>query len=161
MDTMQRFLDAPVDYSLEFTERVNDLADSLSAALGVPVRHDTDMNYNPGQLLIVYLLPGGSVTSDERAASHAVKVAVSSRGPLWAMLVSRKGDRELEWFPSTVGEIEDGSAGDVFATIERTMQAAGLVRVSDNTLEELVPGRVTELDGAPATVRDLLFCELC
>lgn len=161
MDTLRRFLDAPVDYSPEFTERVNALAESLSAMLGAPVRHETDMNYNPGQLLVVYLLASGAVSSDERAASHAVKVAVSSKGPLWAMLVSRKGDHELEWFPSAVSGIEDGQAGDVVAAIERTMQAAGFDRVPDSMLEEPVPGRVTELDGAPATVRDFLFCELC
>lgn len=158
---MQRFLNAPIDYSPAFTERVSNVAQNLSTALGVPVRHNTDMNYNPGQLLAVHLLPDGSATSDERAASHSVSVAVSSRGPLWAMLVFHKGDRELEWFPSTVAEIEGQRADEVLATIERTLHAAGLERVPDTTLEELVPGRVTELDGAPATVRNLLFCEVC
>ena len=158
MESLERFLDAPVDYSTEFTDRVRGLADALAAALGAPVRHETDMNYNPGQLLVVYLGPNGTVTGDEVAADFAVKIAVSSRGPLWALLASRKGAGPREWFPGSISDVQSGS---VLGTIEKTMGEAGLARVPDESLERPVPGRVTELDGAPATVRDLLFCELC
>ncbi|MGH2707055.1 MAG: hypothetical protein ACRDJK_02030 [Actinomycetota bacterium] len=120
------------------------------------------MNYNPGQMLVIYLFSDGSVTADERKASLSLKIAVSSRGPLWATLAFRKGEHDLEWLPCSITEIGKNSRGDkVLQAIDNEMQAAGLSRVPDEILGELVPGRITELDGLPATVRDLLFCEIC
>ena len=162
MESIQPFLDAPVDYSDAFDARVASLAQAISAKLDVSVRHETDMNYNPGQLLVIYLLSDGSVTTDERRSSYSLKIAVSSRGPLWAIFVFRKGEGSLEWVPSSVTDICGSDRGrEVLQAIESELKAAGLSRVPDEILEELVPGRVTELDSLPATVRDLLFCELC
>lgn len=155
------FLDHPIDYSESFTERVENLAQSLSTVLNVTVHHGSDMNYNPGQTLTVYLLSDGSVTPEPRAARCSLKIVISSRGPLWALLVLRKEAQELEWFPSSVNELRGEHASEVVAAVGRTMEEAGLDRVADEDLEQWVPGRVTQLDGAPATVRDVLFCELC
>ena len=63
MDSLQRFFDAPVDYSAMFTERVEVISKALSEALGVDVYHDSNMDYNAGQSLALYLLPDGSLTS--------------------------------------------------------------------------------------------------
>lgn len=44
---------------------------------------------------------------------------------------------------------------------ERGMGEAGLRKVPGEALARPAPGHRTELDGLPATVRDVLFCELC
>jgi len=135
MEGLERFLDAPVDYSPQFTERVAALGMTLSEALGAPVRHDTDMNYNPGQLLVVHLGPDGTVTGDEVAAAHAVKVAVSSRGPLWAVLAWRKGGGPRVWHPASTSDIGAG----VLARIEEVMRAAGLSRPPSSSPSPAAP----------------------
>jgi hypothetical protein len=157
--SLEPFLNAPVDYSPEFTARVRSIADALSAALSVPVRHQTDMNYNPGQLLIIHLTESGNVTPDETSAAYALKIAISSRGPLWALLVTRS-TAPRTWHPATPADLPP-AATPILTTIEQILTDAALTRVPDETLAHPVPGRTTDLDGAPATIRDLLFCELC
>jgi hypothetical protein len=158
MEPFARYLDAPVDYSAEFSDRVAELGRALAETLGVPVRHEEDMNYNAGQALVVYLAADGSPTGDEAAGASALRVWLSARGPLWTVLGARRGDGEREW------HIEPDAgppAGNVLAGIGTRLAAAGLTRVPADILDQPVPGHETELDGMPATVRDVLFCELC
>ena len=163
MKIVNRYLDSPIDYSTEFTERVAGLGVALSARLRVEVRHKNDMNYNPGQQLIVYLTSEGSPVQEERAAHSFLEICISAKGPLWAILVLSAHPTSNFWYPSTLAAIsnDNGVAGATFEAISEVMASAGLNRIGEEVLSELVPGRVTELDGAPATVRDLLFCELC
>jgi hypothetical protein len=154
-----QYYDAPIDHSTSFDERVAKLADTLSAELGVPVDQDTDMNYNAGQRVSVLVTGDGKPTLDPDSANYRVSVLVSSKAPLWARMVWRKtGPRE--WRPAPVSEIAD-NADTVLRRIAETMDAAGLRQVPDDVLEDGVDGRVTEMDELPATVRDVLFCEVC
>jgi hypothetical protein len=157
----EQYLDRPVDHSAEFTRRVADLGEQVSRALGAPVRQDSDMNYNPGQLLVVHLDAAGRPTGSDTDAAWAATVAVSSRGPLWALLAGRAGAGPRVWVSTATAELEDGPGAAAVGAITAVMTAAGLQRVPDADLDRLVPGRVTEMDGLPATVRDALFCEVC
>lgn len=155
-----QYFDAPVDYSKSFDERVARLAETLSDALGVEVQHDTDMNYNAGQRISVLVTGDGKPTSDIGSADHRVTALVSSKGPLWARAAWRKGGPR-EWLVSSPQAVADSGGDAVLTTIAETMDAADLRQVADEVLDNAVEGRVTEMDELPATVRDVLFCEVC
>lgn len=155
-----QYYDAPVDYSKSFDERIAGLAGKLSHALGVAVRHDTDMNYNAGQRITVLLTGEGKPTSDIGVASYRVTAMVSSKGPLWALSVWRTGAGPREWVVASLDELA-GVDDAALTAIAKTMDEAGLRRVPDEVLDEEVEGHVTEMDELPATVRDVLFCEVC
>jgi hypothetical protein len=89
-----------------------------------------------------------------------LKVAVSARGPLWTLLAWRQ-DTPRHWSPLPIASIPGPQAAATIATIERVMSAAELTRVPEDRLDDPVPDQVTDLDAAPATVRDVLFCEIC
>ena len=159
----EAFFAAPIDYSKEFSARVGALGRELSTALGAKVRHDDDMNYNAGQKLEVYLGPDGRATSDRAIASYQLAVVVSSRGPLWTLYgVRRRGSSaQVSWYPCPVADIADlPGAAAVFQAVDDCMRAAELRRVPDDALKQPAPGHLTQLDGLPATVRDVLFYEI-
>jgi hypothetical protein len=160
MDDWEPYLHAAIDYSAEFSERVAELGRALSAELGHPVGHDTDMNYRAGQLLVLYLGPDGASTGDQLGAATMLRIAVSSRGPLWTLLAWRQ-DAPRHWSPVPLASIPGEHAARTIATIERVLTAVGLHRVPEHRLDDPVPDAVTDLDGAPATLRDVLFCEVC
>ncbi len=158
---LERYLEQPIDYSADFTRRVAELGELVSAALGVPVRQDSDMNYNPGQLLVVNLNAAGEPVAEETGASWKITVAVSSRVPLWALLATRAGDRPRRWLTAAAADVEHGAGSAAVTAIARVLTAAGLERVPDEDLDRAAPGQVTQMDGAPATLREALFCEVC
>lgn len=161
MDIQQYFTHRP-DYSREFTERVRALADDISSAVGVPVKHQSDMNYSVGQQIRIYLTDDGLPIPDEPVASLALSVAISSKGPLYTLLAWHKRQEPSGWFPIAPDEVLSASrTGKVADAVHRVMRKAGLSRVPEQVLDQLVPGQVTDMDGAPATVRDVLFCEVC
>jgi hypothetical protein len=149
-----QYLDRPIDFSESFRHRVSQIRDSVAAAIGVPVEHDTDMNYRAGQLLTVYLGPSGVPVADSSVAATMLRVAVSSRGPLWTLMAWHQ-DSPRHWSPAPV------PSGEPAVMIGKVAAAAGLQRVPPERLDELVPGHETDMDGAPATLRDVLFCEVC
>jgi hypothetical protein len=154
-----QYYDAPIDYSKPFQERVAGLAEQLSEALGADVRHETDMNYNAGQRITVLLTGAGAPTSGIEAASFRVAVMISSRGPVWALGLWKKGGPR-EWLVASPGELA-GIGDRVMTAISATMEAAELRRVPDEVLDDEAEGHVTQMDELPATVRDVLFCEVC
>jgi hypothetical protein len=158
---LEHCLARPIDYSPGFTLRVGEIGERLSAELGVPVRQDSDMNYNPGQLLVVHLDAGGGPAAEETGAAWRLTVAVSSRGPLWALLIARAGHRPRLWLHTPAADVEHGAGSDVVTAVARVMAAAGLERLPDADLDRPAPGQVTQLEGVPATLREALFCEVC
>jgi hypothetical protein len=148
------YLDQPIDYSEAFRDRVAALGAAVSTALGVPVGHDTDMNYRAGQLLTVYIGPDGAPVADRAAAGAMLRVAISSRGPLWTVMAFGQ-DSPRHWSPTAV------PTSPVLVPIEAALTGAGLGRVPSDRLDDVVPNHETDLDGAPATLRDVLFCEIC
>ena len=161
MDVVEEALRRDVDYSEAFDRRVRQLGDRLSQALGSGVRHDSDMNYNAGEGLVVYLADDGSVIDDEVQAGFRVTVRVSSRGPLWALFAWRRGPRAWDWLDLGHPLGKNPQVEALRRRIEQVLGGAGLHEVERPLLDEVVPGAVTGLDGAPATVREVLFCEIC
>src|SRR5260370_26493600 len=127
------------------------------------VRHKNDMNYNPGQQLIVYLASEGSPVQEERAARSFLEICISAKGPLWAILVLSAHPTSNSWYPSTLAAIsnDNGVVGATFEAISEVMASAGLNRIGEEVLSGVVPGRARELDGPPGTVLHVRFCDLC
>src|SRR5688572_8347271 len=86
---LREALGRPVDYSETFTRRVQDLARLLGEVLGVMPHHTADMNYRAGQLLTVWLGPEGQPVTEEQG-NVVMRIALSSRGPLFAVIPASK-----------------------------------------------------------------------
>ncbi|TMR01763.1 hypothetical protein ETD83_14110 [Actinomadura soli] len=156
------YLDAPVDYSQSFSDRIARLGAELSTELSHSLSHDDDMNYNAGQKLSLYLTADGRPTDDARAANHALSIWISSKGPFWTAIVHRGPEGELTWYPGSVSAVRETPAGNqILETIDRFMASHDLTLVPEEALGQPAEGHETEMDGAPATVRDVLFCEIC
>lgn len=153
-------LKAPIDFSEIFTAKASAVARQIESVLGFPPHHAMQMDYRAGQILTVYFDSNGLPIRDERGSKTAVKVAISSRGPLFALLAYQRSD--IAWSPTPIAEIlRSPAVENAVDSIRSALHGSELTEISENELDELVPGFVTELDGSPATLRDVLFCELC
>lgn len=162
MDVLDQYLDSPADYSKECEERISGLGKELSRLLAVPLSHGSDMNYNAGQRLGTYLLADRSPTQDPQAATYSLGLWISTKGPLWTLLLHRGEPGRTEWFPTPLSEVADTPEGaSLLHTIEAYLRSKDYTRIPEEALEEMLPGKETEMDGAPATVRDVFFCETC
>ncbi|MFC6933539.1 MULTISPECIES: hypothetical protein [Actinomadura] len=157
-----QYLDSPADYSKECEERISGLGEELSRLLAVSLSHGSDMNYNAGQRLGTYLLADRSPTQDPRAATYSLGIWISTKGPLWTLLLHRGEPGKAEWFPAPLSEVAGTPEVDsLLHTIETYLRSKGYTRISEEALDEMLPDKETEMDGAPATVRDVFFCEIC
>lgn len=149
------------DYSPAFTERVGGLGALVSDQIGIPIRHDSTMNYRVSQMLELLLSEDLDPVQEQSEAARLLKIVVSSRVPAWTLLVFSRGDRPGEWTSTSSTQVWGRLAPRVRSAILSAMQGAGLQQVMEADLSDEVDDAVTELDGAPATVKDFLFCELC
>jgi hypothetical protein len=158
--TLEEILRAPTDYSAAFTSEVDRLAERAGQALGAPVEHGRDMNYASSQRLVVGIDAAGRPVPALGPSSVAKVVAyVSSKGKVFAVhtFEARTGSRALkEWLPTA--KYSGGS--EVVQKLSSTLEAQGYRRIAGPVLEQLADGHVTEMDGAPATVFDVLFAEI-
>ena len=161
MDVLERYKYAPVDHSPAFSALVTRLGDAIAARLNTTVGYARDMNYAAGQQIVVYLLPSLSVASGEADAGYALRVCVSARAPLWTLLLcTRAGPHTWEFTdPSRILSTPETAA--VLAGVRAVLNETGRTEISPDLLEQPVQGKETDLDGAPATVRDVFFCEIC
>jgi hypothetical protein len=140
-------LNAAVDYSPEFTRRVSELGTLLRRNCNAEVTHRSNMDYSAGQVLWL---------TTNLVADHQLRVYISSRGPLFAIRQFEQIARAWHEI-SQPTRIDDGGLADC---TRRILQEAGLAEVSKAEWSLPVDDRRTDLDGAPATVFDVLFSEL-
>jgi len=151
----------PVAYSTEFSERVAALGRELSVVLGLPVRHDADMNYRAGQSLEFEL----QMHSPQRrkAVLIEVRVYVSAKAALFGLLCL---DRKRGFIrPDQIGDqvsckILSGESGSAIEKVRQFFIQKGFQEVDEELFQVKVPGALTELDGLPATVFEALFAEI-
>lgn len=149
----------PVDYSEAFTTKVEGLADRIGEVLGVAPTHETDMNYRAGQLLTVSL-DGDAHPLPAEQGGILMRIWVSSRGPVFTILPAVKEGNIVDLkVPSEIQRLVCGS--EAADAVRRLLSEVGLTEVAEDLLSQPVPGHLTEMDGAPATVMEVLFCELC
>ena len=119
------------------------------------------MNYRVCQMLELFVSVDFRPVAEETEAADLLKVAVSAVAPAWTLVAYRRGDRPREWTQTSADRVWARLPSAVRSAVVGTMENAGLHHVREAELDRWVDGAVTELDGAPATVRDVLFCELC
>jgi hypothetical protein len=122
------------------------------------VRLATD--YSVSHMIESELDQHGRPVGDLAERRYLLKVAVSLVAAAWTLFLYELSAEAAAWVPCTE-PMERVVARDVLREIDRLMAESGRSFVVPVALDELVAGAQTELDGAPATVRDVLFCELC
>jgi hypothetical protein len=147
------------DYTITFDRRMERHREALAHDLRVPVYLDTDMNYSAAQKLTIFFDAQWQPCekSDARRAFE-VYVFISSRGPFFTTCILNRSNRNV-WtlYPQATN---DDRCVRVVAQIRRSLTSRKLQELTGPVLEDLAPGHLTELDGAPATVLQVLFSEL-
>ena len=160
---LEKAMDLPPDFSSSFTDRMAILADHIARSLSIPVSHETEMNYSSAQKLKVWAdVQGTPVLPLDRKARYVVVVFVSSRAPYCAIVCLeiiglQSGRLELKALP--LENVPPGlrACADQIAA---KLADAGYHFISGDISKEIAKGHVTEMDGAPATVFDVLFSEI-
>lgn len=151
----------PVAYSQEFSEQVAALGKELSELLGMPVRHDADMNYRAGQSLEFEVQAPSP--RRRKPVPVQVRVYVSGKGPLFGLFCvdgQRIFDRPEQMGDQVPCKVLSGAAGSAVETVRQFFTQKGFQEVDQEFFQIKVPGSLTELDGLPATVFEALFAEI-
>lgn len=157
-------------YGDAFTTQVKSLAHVIGDALSAEVEHEEDMNYSSGQRIVVWLSePCRVVAPYDAQAKYRLVDIVSSRGPFFALVIlklsattdlnAHREQPERIW--ESVGEESlPANVKRLRQRVAALMQTKGYKLLEEPLLSQQVQGRVTELDGKPATVFEVLFSEL-
>lgn len=144
-------LNRQADFSAGFTERIETIRHQLQDRFGVRLTHDSDMNYASAQKLEYQ-------KSGEHNSTFAADLFLSSKAPLFTT-----GFKMLrapnEWDVVGREDVPSEFLSDI-EPLESHLEKIGWRFVDEKQSEERVVGRTTLLDGAPATVFDLLFAEI-
>jgi hypothetical protein len=134
------------DFSPPFTSRVAALTVAIRESCGTAVEHDSSMSYAASQ----------SISWDEEQGGRTFKfrIFLSARGPLYALTAYRM-EKPREWRREV-----DAPASTDFACIRSILDGQGLTFLAATDLEGLAPGFVTEMDGVPASLFEVLFSEV-
>lgn len=160
--TIMSALSKPIDYSRRFTESVEKLKNSLSATLGLSIRHDKNMDYSPAQF-ISFLFENADKTSPNRKQSFEVRYYISSRAPLFAtyildlkrsLVLEGELNHPIETSRLPTPALDPVNIGREF------LKMKGYVEVDYDLFRENAPDCLTQLDGLPATIFETLFTEI-
>lgn len=148
-------LSAPPDYSEGFRERMEALCSRLQPLVDAPVYLDSDMNYASAQKLSVFVdREQRPVPRDAESSCRELVFLISSRADLFAAVELERNSGN-EWRVSRAA-----AASRLSSKLAGVIEEAGYEAVHEGVLSEMAPGRVTEMDGAPATVFQVLFSEM-
>ena len=151
------------DYSPAFEQRMADLRERIERDTGHVVEHESDMNYSAAHTLRVpFDAAGNAVTPGGADSRFELVVFVSSKGPFFTVRGRERmtGSRSAEtWRPHPTREMP-GAVQSASEVLHSIMSDAGFEPLNGPVLDIIVPGHYTELDGAPATVFQVLFTEL-
>lgn len=147
------------DYTDSFTQQVAVLANLLARSIGVPVYHDSDMNYNASQKLSIFLADNHRVCDrNAEHVTHEIAFLISSRGSFFTSVCLHR-IAQNEWMGS--GKCESNKqVQTIQEQVKTVLKREGLQPLYGGLLNELAEGQVTEMDGVPATVFQVLFSEL-
>jgi hypothetical protein len=172
VNAVNRALGKKADYSNAFTKRVYSFAKLLENELSLRVQHDADMNYSAAQKLIVWLSEGGRpVPPNERDGKFQLITFISSKGPFFAFTVLKLSDGETGWKEKglteprrfwTVLALKDvpKKIAPLEKKISVVIESNNYTLLEERLLSKEAEGHLTELDGKPATVFDVLFSEI-
>ena len=144
-----QFMTRRADYSEAFTSKVARIGNDVAGRCGLTFRHIKSMNYSVAQVLVVSLNGRDDKT---------FRVYVSSKGPLFAIVPFEK--RQDGWHASRESWASDVAVSRSIDCVRAVLAVEGLEEVAESHWGQGVPGMKTDMDGAPATVFDVLFSEI-
>jgi hypothetical protein len=141
------------DAYVKSTEAVRSL---LQKNLGSAINRPPSDNYSMSDTFEIGLDADGR-TADVSVSRCIIELFISYRGPLYALrFINCVAERVrivsvIECFPF--------DSRRVVSRVAKTMKSLGYERVNDEQFLILIDGFVTELDGLPATLFNVLFSE--
>lgn len=167
---IQNALEAPPNYSEEFAVWVEEVAAAIAARLGVNVEHNSDMNYSVAHQIVIKYDDDGHPAQPDKGYRYRLIVLLSSRGKFYTIVVYRRTDVGCDYreygLPSAgtyhlrFDYREQEGIQSSLESIRGVLQNVDVHEVDPDYLNEYVPGKVTEMDGVPATLFQVLFSEL-
>ena len=161
---IQEALDTPADYSQDFTRKVAVICARVSKDLGFSLHQDDDMNYSSSQRLFVFMDKSSNVCSKESPKStYELVFLLSSKACFFTALCLRKvkdrasGTEHWEIVRHAVASEVEEMMESIAQKVE---EHSGHVQLKGDLLNQKVEGKFTEMDGAAATVFEVLFSEL-
>ena len=155
---LERAIQSPTDYSAGFVERVAELRESVTSRIGVPLVHDPDMNYSAAQKLTLWLDETGEVASGHDVAAYQLDFLISSKVDVYTVVGLTKDDLG-RWSRISVSQ-DKSILADYTRRIGRCFEELGYTSLQESELGSVVDGHVTELNGSPATLFQVLFSEM-
>lgn len=155
-------LTKPIDYSHTFTDKVENLKNSLSSLFHLPIKHDSGMDYASGQFLS-FTLDGEDITHSRKKYLFEVRFYISSKGPLFATYIfdqkrSVASDSELG-HPIEISRLPE-SVQTVVNRVREFFQNEGYIEVEHQLFRVNAPDCKTQLDDLPASIFEALFAEI-
>ncbi len=156
-DKILQTMTAKAENYASFTNRVKGIGKIISEELGISVRHDPDMNYSRGQKLSFWVNHQGISVGIEKG-DFEIALFISSKGKLCAWRFLKKITRN-EWGPTSLESLP-GQFKQMIGKLTLKLESHGYQLITDDILDQFVPGHYTEMDEAPATLFNVLFSEL-
>jgi hypothetical protein len=161
----------PVDFSMRFTNKVSRLRSIIEGAFSVELGHETDMNYRASQRLFAAFDNGRrSVGPHDDSKSAELSIFVSSKGAFYTWLIRVLGEPQIDFralnLPqpklvwNRVPDTSEPGIKSFMAQIARILEEEHFETLTAGELSEIVNGTVTDLDGDPASVFQVLFSEV-
>jgi len=157
-NSLKNALEAPSNFSEQFTKQVVLLKNNLAAYLKVPVYHDTDMNYKAAEELMICVDEEYQyVECSQKTAKYRLRLFLSSKGN-YATIKLNVAIGERIW------SFTDWSQSPQKLLVLRDEVYAFLTQyqyeyLPESILEQIVPGHYTTINKQPATVFNVLFAE--
>ena len=139
---------------------LNTLGRELAGVLRAPVYPEPDRDYVVSDSFAVYYSADGQAllwSADEPISTPAFVVhnLLSWSGP-YALIDWKRTQDARTWLPQTEEELPS-SLRAVSEKLQRFLNEAGYKVLSGPILDQFIPGRTSELDDSPQTVREGLF----
>lgn len=151
-----------IDYSHTFTDKVENLKDSLSSLLHLPIKHASGMDYAPGQFLS-FATGGEDINRSHKKYLFEVRIYISSKAPLFAIYIFDKkrsvaSSNELD-HPIEVSRLPE-PAQTLINRAREFFQREGYTEVEHRLFRANAPDCKTQLDDFPASIFEALFAEI-
>jgi hypothetical protein len=156
----------PPDYTEKFTEKIKKIRDSISAPIGWALYHDKDMNYSAAQRLCLFLDENYSISNKHSIRTkYEIVFLMSSKANFFTYVCLQKkepdcnGNHVSYWELMSEEQIQPDISQYIRVVCDKIIKH-GYELICGDVLQKKIEGSFTELDGAPATLFEILFTEL-
>jgi hypothetical protein len=170
-ERIREALQTPPDFSEAFDNFVDKICERLSSVFGVLLYHDNDMNYSAAHQIKLHLnreyVPINFKSAD---VIYELVTLISSKGPFFTFICLHReyvtdfeslalpapGEYWLRLEPDKISPKIQAQMSLIIAE----MELMNYTLLSGTLLDQVIEGFVTDMDGIPATLFQVLFSEL-